>query len=191
MTRERIGIHVQLQPHAWRQLRARAELGQLTVDDYLERILDYSRDSWGAAADRATGTEERLYVPAAIARELRERLAAQAARATASLASVAGRVIEEFLARHERDPADLELIHRLHRQLEETSILAESQVLSWVQAALRLHSIERMPAAFQARWIYSRLQPHLPAVRRAQETVGLTLPLVSELIERARTSERG
>jgi hypothetical protein len=82
----------------------------------------------------STTDEEDVYYELMVALATRVLLTQWSERQQANLASFAGQVVRAFLARFERDPRELAMIHYVSVRLDETPVLTHEHLLD----ALRL-----------------------------------------------------
>jgi hypothetical protein len=188
-------LKVRLPEPLWRQLKQRAAERRHGHDEYADIIFRYLLHDKTAPPPTSTspgsseGAEEEIYFDLQIAATTKQRLAEWSQRERLSLAGFGGGLLGWFLARHERDPRDLAMVHYLSVRLEQTTVLSHTDLVAAIERCEHNTSV-RMPPGYFARWLYGRLQPRLAVVAQGNVNVSLTLKMVQEIVELVGTQPR-
>jgi hypothetical protein len=178
-------LHLRLGEACLTQLKRRSSLAGVAPGAYLDMVFRYLPyvGECPSQKDSLAASKDEVYFTTEVTGAVRQRLSGLSERQQCSLAVLAGRLAEAYLARFEHDPLDLPMVSRLTLLLEAKPRVSDAD-LEEVMKLSRSQAIAAQSAAFQAGWFFSRLRPLLGRIERNGVEVELTPKVVGEILLR-------
>jgi hypothetical protein len=185
-------LRVRLAEAFRRQLQARAQLRNLPVAAYSDRVFRYClQEGRSVEAPRPASMdddEEAVYFELLMPAQTKQRLAERSDRQHLNLATYAGLVLTDFLQRFVRDPRDFATIYYLALRLDQTAMVTGEDLIQALALCERYGGV-RLPPGYLAKWLHERLRRMVPAIDRAGVVTDLTLDLIEESLRAAEALE--